>query len=92
MKTDTDSIKRVADYINSDFEYCFNIDCYTFLKLARDSFINSMRQTEEGRKYLKDAWQLTRTDMEVDKLRRKFGQNKEVVDNGYRYWSITRKY
>lgn len=37
-----------------------------------------MRQTEEGRKYLKDAWQLTRTDMEVDKLRRKFGQNKEV--------------
>ena len=45
-----------------------------YLVYKRDAFINRMSRTEEGVKYLKNAYRLEQTTPDRDNLRKKFGR------------------
>jgi hypothetical protein len=52
----------------------------TYLTWRRDAFIHKMSQTEEGQKYLDNAWRMEQTQPDRAALRKQFG--KEVAQNG----------
>lgn len=50
------------------------MDVFIFWALLRDAVIFNRAQTKEGREWLHNAWRLTRTAPEDDKLRKKYGK------------------
>lgn len=54
------------------------IDDYLFF--MREAFIVRMMETEEGQKYLENAWLLTQTEPDRNALREKFGRKE--LNNG----------
>lgn len=48
------------------------LDYVDYLMLRRDAFIHKLSKTEEGSKYLDDAWRLEQTSPDRDSLRKKF--------------------
>lgn len=65
--------KLVADYTGLNFNEIEQLDYLDYLQYRRDAFIYSRQQTEKGREYLENAWRLTQTEPDKDKLRDKFG-------------------
>ena len=55
-----------------NFNELVMIDCITFAKLRYDSYVWKMKQTEDGKNYLEQAYTLTQTQPDMNKLRRKF--------------------
>jgi hypothetical protein len=70
--TDTASLKAVSEYTGFNFNECLELDCYTFKVLIKDSLINRLSKTNEGREYLEDCWLLTQTTPDRESLRKKF--------------------
>lgn len=64
----------VSSYTGLSFNEVVELDCYTFKVLVRDSFIETMSQTKEGREYLQSAWCLTQTAPDRKSLRKHFGK------------------
>ena len=52
-----------------------------YLIWRRDAFIHRLSQTEEGQKYLDNAWRMEQTEPDRAGLRSKYGR-KEGADNG----------
>lgn len=50
------------------------LDYIDYLIYRRDAFIHRMSQTEDGEKYLNNAWRLEQTTPDRDGLRKKFGK------------------
>lgn len=50
------------------------LDYIDYLIYRRDAFIHRMSQTEDGEKYLNNAWRLEQTAPDRDGLRKKFGK------------------
>ena len=50
------------------------LDYLDYLRYRRDAFIYRMSQTEEGEKYLNDAWRLEQTKPDRESLRSRFGK------------------
>ena len=67
----------MAQYTGLNMLQVAELDYYDYLVLRRDAFIHRFNQTEEGQKYLDDAWRLEQTEPDFDSLRKKFG-GKEV--------------
>jgi len=72
VQTATDDLKLVSDYAGMNFVEIMQLDCITFKMLLRDAFIHKMRQSDEGREYLKDCWLMTQTEPDRVTLRRDF--------------------
>lgn len=70
--TDTASIKAVSEYTGFNFSECLDLDCYTFKVLIKDSLINRLSKTNEGREYLEDCWLIRQTAPDRESLRKKF--------------------
>lgn len=68
------SLKMVADYTGLNFNEAIELDCITFKMLVRDSFIDMMSKTEEGRDYLEQCWILKQTEPDTVKLKRFGGE------------------
>lgn len=49
-----------------------------FLIWRRDAFIHRLNQTEEGQKYLDNAWRLEQTEPDRATLRKKYGGKEET--------------
>ena len=64
----------VSHYTGLSFNEVVELDCYTFKVLVRDSFIERMSETKEGRDYLEDAYYLTLTAPDKGSLRKHFGK------------------
>lgn len=64
----------VSQYTGLSFNEVVELDCYTFKVLVRDSFIEHMSQTKEGRDYLEDAYYITMTAPDKQSLRKHFGK------------------
>ena len=47
--------------------------------LLRDAVIYNKMQTDKGRKWLRDAYRITQTAPDMDKLRKKFDIKKRVI-------------
>ena len=66
--------KVVADYANVSILDTDEMDVFLFWGLLRDAVVFNRAQTEEGRKWLHNAWRLTQTAPEDKKLRDKYGK------------------
>lgn len=69
LETETKDLKLVADYTRMSFEEVQQYDCVTFKRLLVDAFIDSMSETEDGRKYLEGCWMLKQTKPNREELR-----------------------
>ena len=64
----------VAQYTGLNILQVQELDYLDYLIYRRDAFIHRMSQTEEGEKYLNNAWRLEQTKPDRDSLRNKFGK------------------
>ena len=64
----------VAKYTGLNILQVEELDYIDYLIYRRDAFIYRMSQTEEGEKYLNNAWRLEQTTPDRDSLRKKFGK------------------
>ena len=48
-----------------------------YLELRRDAYVHALSRTEEGRRYLEDAFRLTQTGFDAGGMRRAFGARKK---------------
>nr|DAF01826.1 MAG TPA: hypothetical protein [Caudoviricetes sp.] len=62
----------VADYAGLNLYEVEELDYIDYLALRRDAFIYKLNQSEEGRKYLDNAWRLEQTNPDRKSLREKF--------------------
>lgn len=64
----------VAQYTGLNILQVEELDYIDYLMYRRDAFIYRMSQTEEGEKYLDNAWRLEQTKPDRKTLRKKFGK------------------
>lgn len=64
----------VAQYTGLNILQVEDLDYIDYLMYRRDAFIYRMSQTEEGEKYLNNAWRLEQTKPDRESLRKKFGK------------------
>lgn len=64
----------MAEYTGLNFHQVGQLDYLEYLAYRRDAFIHKMSQTEEGQKYLDNAWRMEQTEPDRAALRRKFGK------------------
>lgn len=67
----------VAGYTGLNFHQIGQLNYLEFLQYRRDAFINWLSQSEEGQKYLDNAWRMEQTEPDRDALRRKFGRKEK---------------
>ena len=70
--------KLVADYLRITVLEVEQLNYLDYLVYRRDAFIFETSKTEQGRKYLENAYRLEQTSMSKDsrsKLREMFGRN-----------------
>ena len=73
------SEKLVSEYAGIPLPAVYDLDIITFWALLRDSVIYNRAQTETGRKWLRNAWRITQTEPETEKLKAKYGEAKEKM-------------
>ena len=73
---DSSDERMVVEYTGLNIREIGELDMDEYLYYFRDAFIHGMNQTEEGRKYLEDAFYYKQTKPDRRKLRSKFGKNK----------------
>lgn len=61
----------VAEYTFLNFREIDQLNYVTFLEYRRDAFIQRCRRTEEGQKYLDNAWRMEQTEPDRAALRKK---------------------
>ena len=61
----------MAEYTGLNFLEVLGLDYYQFLVWRRDAFISKLNQSEEGRKYLDNAWRMEQTKPDREALRKK---------------------
>ena len=66
--------KLVSEYAGIPLPAVYDLDIITFWALLRDGVIYNRAQTETGRKWLRNAWRITRTEPETEKLKAKYGE------------------
>lgn len=64
-------LNLVASYTGLSFHEVRELDYVQYLIWRRDAFINRLEGTEEGRKYLDNAWRLEQTEPDREALRKK---------------------
>ena len=64
----------VSKYTGLNILQVEELDYIDYLIYRRDAFIHRMSQTEEGEKYLNNAYRLEQTKPDRESLRKKFGK------------------
>ena len=64
----------VAEYTGLNILQVQELDYLDYLQFRRDAFIHRLSQTEDGVKYLDNAWRLEQTKPDREALRSKFGK------------------
>ena len=64
----------VAEYTGLNMLQVEELDYIDYLIYRWDAYIHRMSQTEDGEKYLNNAWRLEQTKPDRDGLRKKFGK------------------
>ena len=71
----------MADYARMSIPEVQDLNFIQYLIWRRDAFIHRLSQTEEGQKYLDNAWRMEQTDPDRVKLRKNRGR-KEAPREG----------
>lgn len=69
--------KNVAKYCGISVLEVDNLNYIDYLVYRRDARIYNLSQTEDGQKYLKNAWRINQTAPDRQSLRSKIGRKKE---------------
>lgn len=64
----------VVEYTGLNILQVEDLDYIDYLIYRRDAFIHKMSRSEEGEKYLNNAWNLEQTKPDRKALRNKFGK------------------
>jgi hypothetical protein len=64
----------VADYTGLTFFEIGQLNYLQYLVWRRDAWIHMLSRTEEGQKYLDEAWRLEQTEPDRPALRKTFGK------------------
>ena len=64
----------VAEYAGISLLDVEKLDYIQYLTWRRDAFIHRLSRTEEGQKYLDNAWRMEQTEPDRVKLRKKLGK------------------
>lgn len=59
---ETAELKRIANYTGLNFDQVRQLPWGAFLLYRRDSWIDVMKKTEDGRNILKTIWRLQQTE------------------------------
>lgn len=68
----TGNYKLVAEYAGIPLPAVFEFSILEYWTLYRDAIIYRKSETEEGRQWLRDAWRITQTEPETEKLHKKY--------------------
>ena len=66
------SIKKVADYGNFSIREALDLPCDMFLLMSKNSIVDEMNKTEEGREYLAKCERLAVKEIDLDGLEKNF--------------------
>lgn len=66
------NIHRVIAYSGLNYWQALELPCDVFRLMLKNSIIDDLNKTEEGREYLAKCKRLSQTDIEIDKLKKKF--------------------
>ena len=66
------SIKKVADYGNFSIHEALNLPCDMFLLMLKNSIIDEMNKTPEGKEYLAKCERLAVKEIDLDGLEKNF--------------------
>lgn len=69
----TYELKRMHNYTGMSFEKLLSLPLSAFLYLRRESWIDSFKQSEEGRETLKSIWRLGQTKADLKAARKHEG-------------------
>ena len=64
----------MAEYTGLSLLEVRALDYVQYLTWRRDAFIHMLSRSEEGQKYLDNAWRMEQTEPDRPKLRAKFGR------------------
>ena len=64
----------VAEYAGISLLDVEKLDYIQYLTWRRDAFIHRLSRTEDGQKYLDNAWRMEQTEPDRVKLRKKLGK------------------
>ena len=78
----TSAEKIIAEYAKMSIDEVYRLDIYDYRMLLRDAVICNKMQTDEGRKWLRNAHRLTQTAPDMEKLRKKFDIRKVAAKHG----------
>ncbi|XVG95811.1 hypothetical protein ACGCUP_00860 [Eubacteriales bacterium KG125] len=67
----TAELKRMARYADCSIFEIENLPLTLYLIIKKDSWIDSMQATEDGKAVLKDIWRLQQKHADIDKIRAK---------------------
>ena len=67
----------VSDYTGLNILEVEELDFIDYLRYRRDAFIYSCNKTEKGQEYLDNAWRISQTRPERQRLRENFGRKEE---------------
>lgn len=70
-------IKSVIDYSGLNYNEVLELPFDIFLQMRRNSYVDALMQTEDGRKYLDDCERYQTTDMDIDGLKKLFGKEEK---------------
>jgi predicted RNA polymerase sigma factor len=70
----------VAEYTGLNFFEIAELDYVQYLVWLRDAYIHRLSQSEEGQKYLDNAWRMEQTEPDRAALRKKL--RKESTTDG----------
>lgn len=62
------SIKRVMDYSRLNYCEVLELPCDVFLLMARNSYVDELNSTEQGREYLEKCRRIATTDIDEEAL------------------------
>jgi hypothetical protein len=72
----------VAEYAGLSLLEVRELDYVQYLTWRRDAYIRMLSRTEEGQKYLDNAWRMEQTEPDRQKLRKKFGRKGATLNGG----------
>lgn len=69
------NIKRVMDYSRLNYFEVLDLPVDTYLMMLKNSVVDELNQSEEGREYLAKCERMKVTDLDVDAFRMKMNAN-----------------
>lgn len=65
----TSEVKNISNYTGLNFTKVLNLGMSEYLLYKKESWIYNLKQTEEGREFLKTLWRLQQTKADTKAIR-----------------------